>query len=248
MLTFLVNWATKTSLKAIKKEKQMKNYDTFTWSNSEESNFAKFHITRYLAFIKRLLCEVLITLCNTSLLHNHQKGTSILWFSRESQKRITENSCTRRWEFIFSTLGSPLPLWETGRSAGSKRFPCVQEGADRGLPWRGSALPCTPHPQSQYPSLAMAANPWHTRVNAPHLPLEPLTQLVNGRMTGSPTWRNGPGRPRVFKAEQEASMCLDLTSSWNFCQLHTIGNRSGSYVCFFLSFFFSYCPLLWIFK
>lgn len=50
-------------------------------------------------------------------------------------------------------------------------------------PWLSSALPFTPQPQSQCPSLAVAANPQHTMGSAPHLPLEPLTQLLSGQTT-----------------------------------------------------------------
>lgn len=60
---------------------------------------------------------------------------------------------------------------------------CVEEGAGQALLWQSSALPCTPPPQSLYPSLAEAASPWHTRGNAPCLPLEPLAQLQSDHMT-----------------------------------------------------------------
>lgn len=66
------------------------------------------------------------------------------------------------------------------------------------------------------------ANPWHS--NVPHLPLEPLTQ---------PEWPNdqkshlgeGPGRPRVFKAEHRMRTRLYLTSSWSFYQLNITGTQ-----------------------
>lgn len=108
------------------------------------------------------------------------------------------------------------------------------------------ALPPPAQPQSQCPSLAVAANPWHSPDNAPHPPLEPPTQLLRGQVTRSPTWGKGPERPRVFKAENECSMSqsylpFGIPVSWTPLETAVV----AIYTCFFLSFFFFYCPFLW---
>lgn len=60
------------------------------------------------------------------------------------------------------------------------------------------ALPTLSQPVS-HP--AVAANPWHSRGNAPHLHLKPLTQLLSGHQPGNLTWGTAQEAQGAFKAE-----------------------------------------------
>lgn len=74
---------------------------------------------------------------------------------------------------------------------------CLCEGKEQVKPClcRGNTLLRTPLPQSLYPNLAVAANHWHSKAMLHSPPLGPLSQLVSGQMTRSPTQGWGPGKP-----------------------------------------------------
>lgn len=58
---------------------------------------------------------------------------------------------------------------------------------------QGQVGPCSSHPTLLEPvsQPCSSASHGHSRGNAPHHPLEPLTQLLSGKVTRSPTWEKG---------------------------------------------------------
>lgn len=121
---------------------------------------------------------------------------------------------------LFRTLATdPNSLiWDTGDIDVSRHFGVYVCGARvrLGLGW-GSALLHSPHPQSLYPSLGVAANSCYTRGNVPHLPQESLTQLLRSQMARNPAWGRAQKSWGLFNAEHKGSICLDTLFS---CNLH----------------------------
>lgn len=56
----------------------------------------------------------------------------------------------------------------------------------------GEEMRCPPLSAS-IPAGQQLPKSWHSRADAPHLSLEPLTQLLRGQMTRSPTWGKAKG-------------------------------------------------------
>lgn len=152
-------------------------------------------------------------------------GKCSLWFCSVRLKlQISSNPfCQHHWIHMF--------LCETERAAGLRYFRCAGRGRS-GLAlvrqWTAPNTPPQPGSVSQpHQPLAHLKTILHT------LPLKPLMQLLSGHQTRNPPQERTQESQRVFNMKHKAIMCLDPTSSWNFCQLKIAGTRNGSFWVFF---------------
>lgn len=81
---------------------------------------------------------------------------------------------------------------------------CMKRGGSLGLALEKQCP--APQPPSLEPvsQASSGASPWHSEGNAPHLPLELLTQLLSGQIARRPTCGKCQEGQGVFKANHEA--------------------------------------------